>query len=518
MRQSAFRNLLIADIVSDVGTFMQAVGAAWLMVSLNASPLYIALTQTASALPFFLFALPAGAIGDIVERRKLILFTEAWMAAVAIALAAITIAGLMSPVLLLVLTFSLSAGDAFESPTWRAVLPELVSREDLASAAALNGIEFNFARAIGPALAGFVIAAAGVGVAFAINAASFLGVIFVIARWKPRGRKRTAPVETLRGATLAAIRYVRYSPALRTILLRSGAIMFFASGLLALLPAVAHEVSKRPTGYGFLLGSFGFGAVLGALAMQRARARWSPDAVISGGVVLFGASVILVALLRSFSALNAAMLTAGAAWIVFISLFSVLVLNYAPDWVRARVLAVSMLVFQGAMAGGSAVWGALAARIGIRGALMSAGTGVIAAAALGLFFKLPDITVDITPWIHWKLPMVPIEDPAIADSGPALITVEYDVDPAHQEKFLQAMHKYGRIRRRDGAYSWAIYRDLEHPDRYVEAFLVDSWAEHVRQHERSIHADREIEERVKGLTRGTPRVRHLVRTRQKHKS
>src|SRR6202051_3342070 len=184
LRSSTFRNLLIADVVSDVGTFMQSVGAAWLMVSLSAGPMYVALIQTASALPFFLLALPAGAIGDIVDRRKLILFTETWMAAVAIVLAGMTLAGRLSPVLLLILTFALSAGDAMESPTWRAVLPELVSKEDLASAAALNGIEFNFARAIGPALAGVVIAVANVGTAFVVNAASFLGVIFVVARWK----------------------------------------------------------------------------------------------------------------------------------------------------------------------------------------------------------------------------------------------------------------------------------------------------------------------------------------------
>ncbi len=181
LRSPTFRNLLFADIASDVGTFMQSVGAAWMMVSLNAGPLYVALIQTASALPFFILALPAGAIGDIVDRRKLILFTEIWMAAVAIVLAGVTLAGLLSPGLLLVLTFALSAGDAIESPTWRAVLPELVAKEDLAAAAALNGIEFNFARAIGPALAGVVIAVANVGTAFVVNAASFLGVIFVIA-------------------------------------------------------------------------------------------------------------------------------------------------------------------------------------------------------------------------------------------------------------------------------------------------------------------------------------------------
>lgn len=511
LRVSTFRNLLLADIASDVGTFMQSVGAAWLMVSLNAGPLYVALTQTASSLPFFIFALPAGAIGDIVDRRKLILFTEVWMAGVAIVLATVTIGGLVSPILLLILTFGLSVGDAFESPTWRAVLPELVSKEDLASASALNGIEFNFARAIGPAMAGLIIAAAGVGTAFAINAASFLGVILVVARWKRHPRKRTTPAETLSGATAAAIRYVRYSPGLRALLFRSGMVMFFASGLLALLPAVAHEVSKSPTGYGFLLGSFGFGAVLGALAMQRARARWSAEAVVSGGVLVFGLSTMAAGMLHNLLTLNAAMLTAGAAWIVFISLFNVITLNHTPDWVRARVLAVWLLVFQGAMAGGSAVWGALATRAGIHVALMWAGAGTIATVALGLFFKLPDLTVDLTPWVHWKLPVMSNEDPAITDSGPALVTVEYDVEPEHQARFLQAIHKYERIRRRDGAYQWGIFRDLESPNRYVETFLVDSWAEHMRQHERSTHADREVEERVLSLARGTPKVHHLVR-------
>src|SRR5579862_8059528 len=180
LRTPFFRNLLIADVMSDIGTFMQTVGAAWLMVSLGAGPMYVALTQTASALPFFVFALPAGAIGDIVDRRRLILYTEFWMLGVATVLAVATIVGLMSPWLLLVLTFALSAGDAFETPTWRAILPELVRREDLAAASALNGIEFNIARAVGPALAGFLVAAAGVGAAFLVNVASFAGVIAVV--------------------------------------------------------------------------------------------------------------------------------------------------------------------------------------------------------------------------------------------------------------------------------------------------------------------------------------------------
>jgi MFS family permease len=493
-----------------MGTFMQSVGAAWLMVSLHAGPLYVALTQTASALPFFVFALPAGSIGDIVDRRKLILFTEVWMAGIAIVLAAVTIGGLMSPLLLLILTFALSAGDAFETPSWRAVLPELVPQEDLASASALNGIEFNFARAVGPALAGGVIAASGVGTAFALNAASFVGVIVVVAHWKRHPRKRSGPTETLRGATAAAIRYVRYSPAVRTVLLRSGIGMFFASALLALLPSVAHTLSDSPLGYGLLLGSFGLGAVLGALAMQRARARWSVETVVSGGVLVFGLGTVAAGMLHRLPALGASMLIAGAAWIVFISLFNVIVLNLAPDWVRARVLAVSMLVFQGAMAGGSAAWGALAARIGIHAALMWAGAGTIGTTVLGLFFKLPHATVDLTPWAHWRTPNMLDQNSTTADAGPILVTVEYDLEPEREVEFLQVMRGYERIRRRDGAFQWGIFRDLEHPTRYLETFLVDSWAEHLRQHERLTRADRGVTERIQGLVRGTPTVRHLA--------
>src|SRR6202049_1411971 len=261
LRTPIFRQLLVADVVSDIGTFMQGVGGAWLMVSLGAGPMYVALTQTASTLPFFLLALPAGSVGDIVDRRKLILYTEAWMLCAAIALAVVTLTGLITPWILLALTFALSAGDAFETPTWRAVLPELVRKDDLPAASALNGIEFNIARAVGPALAGVLIATAGVAAAFLVNVASFVGVILVVARWKRPVRKRTAPPETVGGATVAAIRYVRYAPATRALMLRSGVVMFCASALFASLPTVARSVSTSAIGYGILLGCFGAGAV-----------------------------------------------------------------------------------------------------------------------------------------------------------------------------------------------------------------------------------------------------------------
>ncbi len=480
------------------------------MLSLNAGPLLVALTQTASSLPFFIFALPAGAIGDIVDRRKLVLFTETWMALIAALLTILTFRHLISPVSLLLLTFALSAGDAFESPAWRAILPELVQKEDLAAASALNGIEFNIARAIGPGLAGAVIAVAGVTSAFALNTLSFLGVILVVARWRRKAAIPRGPAETLGGATVAAIRYVRYSPAIKVLCLRSGVAMFFAGALLALLPLIAHSVSRSPLGYGLLLGCFGLGAILGGLFINQARAGRSSEAVVSFGVGLFGVSTVCIGSLHSLAALSLAVLFAGAAWIFFISLFNVLLLNRTPDWVRARVLAVFLLVNQGALAGGSAFWGALAGRHGLHITLIWAGVGALATTTLGLFFALPDGTTDISPWIHWKLPAESSGAPADITDGPVLVTVDYEVAPGQQQEFLRAIRSYGRIRRRDGAYRWGIYRDLEKPNRFLETFLTASWGEHLRQHERATQADRETEERVNNAVVRPPKVTHLI--------
>ena len=510
LRVPIFRNLLIADVVSDAGAFMQNVGAAWLMVSLGAGPIYVALTQTAASLPYFLLALPAGSAGDIVDRRKLVLFTESWMMGIALILAILTIAGVMSPWLLLLLTFALSAGDAFETPAWRAILPELVAKEDLAAASALNGIEFNLARAVGPALAGMIISAAGVATAFVANFVSFFGVILVVARWKRPVRKRSAPPESFSGATVAAIRYVRHSPAILTVLLRTGIVMFFSAALFALLPTVSRSVNQSATGYGLLLGCFGGGAIVGALLMQSARARWSIDPIVSAGVVTLGLVIVAMSSLHSLGALAAVLLIGGAAWTIFISLINALVQNLAPDWVRARVLAIFILVYQGSYSLGTAAWGAVAQRSGVRAALLYAGIGTIAAAAVALFARLPESTADLSPWNHWRMPVVIEEVGADVEQGPVLVAVEYSVIPKRTAEFVTAMHAYGRIRRRDGAYRWGIFRDTEVADRYLEIFLVNSWAEHLRQHERQTQADREVEGRISSYLAEEPTVRHLI--------
>jgi MFS family permease len=508
-----FRNLLIADLVSDIGTFMQGVGAAWLMVSQGAGPLLVALTQTASALPFFVLALPAGALGDIFDRRKLILTTEVWMVSVAAAIAALTLLHWITPWMLLLLTVALSIGDALEAPTWRAILPEVVPREDLLPAIALNGIEFNLARAIGPALGGFLIAVAGVGTAFTLNALSFLAVLWVIVRWKRPARRRGLPPETLSGATRAALRYTRNTPELLTVLGRIAVIMFFASPFWALLPTVAHQLRESATLYGLLLAIFGGGAMLGALVLQRARSLFSVDAVLAMGTTIFAAALWATATFRSILPLCVAIAFGGAAWTVVMSLMSTVMQSVAPDWVRARVAAIFMLVYMGAWAGGSAFWGYVAGHRGTHFSFVVAAIGTAVSPVLILISRLPNTVPDLGAWDHWPKPM--LVDEAELDQGPVLVTVEYEIEAKDSDEFLAALEELSRVRRRDGASRWGIYYDTEHPTRYLETFIVESWAEHLRQHTRLTLADREVEERLHRFEAKPTTVRHFIYARTK---
>ena len=516
LKNRTFRDLLLANLASDIGAFMQTVGAAWLMIALGGGPIYIALVQTASTLPFFLLALPAGALGDIIDRRKLILVTEYWMLGAAIALAVATLTGTMTPWLLLALTFALAVGDACEAPSWRAILPELVQREELPAANALNGIEFNLARALGPALAGLLIAATGVGAAFVLNAVSFFGVIVVITRWKRPAQRTTAPVESLGGATVAALRYVRHSPGIRTLLVRTVGAMLFATAIMALLPIVATRISSSPIAYGVMLACFGAGAVGGALLLPWARARLSTESTLTIALVTLSLTSVAVGALGSLAALCPILVCGGAAWMAFIALITTMVQQLAPAWARARVLAVFLLAFQGSLALGSLVWGIVAERQGLTVAFLVAGAGTAAAILLRFLSPLPSVDVDLTAWIHWRAPARIADLGYEDDDGPVLISVEYKVLPGHAAAFVEAAHRLGRMRRRDGASRWGVYRDTDAPDLYVETFIVHSWAEHLRQHERPVRADKGTEDAVHRTVTGAGRVRHFIFAHQRH--
>ena len=508
LRLPLFRNLLIADLASDIGTFMQGVGAAWLMVSQGAGPLLVSLTQTASALPFFLLALPAGALGDVVDRRKLILVAESWMLSVAVVLAALTRFHLITPVLLLILTLALSIGDAVEAPSWSAVLPEIVPRDDLLPAIALNGIEFNLARAIGPALGGFLIAAAGVATAFTLNALTFLGVLWVILRWRRPPKKRRAPPETLPGATRAAFRYAFHEPVMLTILGRIAVIMFFASPFWALLPSVAHKLSKSSTLYGLLLAVFGCGAILGAMALQRLRSHISVDGLLAIGGAGFAVTLWAIGTLNSIPLLCAAIAFGGAAWTAVMSMMSSVLQTVAPDWVRARASAIFLLVYMGTWAGGSAFWGFVAGHRDTHFSFVAAAIGTGLSPLLILFARLPNQPANLGTWDHWRRPLV-VGDVDL-DAGPVLVTAEYEIEAKDLDGFLIALEKLSRIRRRDGASRWGVYYDTEHPTHILETFIVESWAEHLRQHTRMTEADRETEDAVQRYAVKPALVRHFI--------
>jgi MFS family permease len=507
-----FRALWLAALASNIGSLMQGVAAAWLMTSLTSSPVPVALLTTMSNLPLFLVGLPAGAIADMVDRRWLVILTQIWMLAVAVLLGVLTVLGWMTPTILLSLTFLIGLGGALSAPAWQAIVPELVPRRELPTAVALNSAGFNLARATGPAVGGLIVAASGAATVFWLNAASFLGVIFVIYFWKPAPREHSVLPERMGSAIVAGMRFARHSPPLRAVLVRTLAWMFPASALLALLPVVAtHELGLDATGYGVLLASIGLGAVAGAIALPRLRARLSVDRLVLILTLVFAASLVGLALIHNFVALNLVLMLAGVGWLTINSFLNVAAQTTTPVWVQARVLGVYLLVSQGGLAGGSAVWGLVAERFDAR-------TALLAAALLLLLGLLPmrrwplrtGEELDLRPSQHWPDPELALA--LGASDGPVLVTVEYRVALPNQAAFYQVMDALEIIRRRDGARRWGLFRDAADLERLLETFVVASWGEHMRQHERVTVADRAVEERALALQKPgtTPIVAHLI--------
>jgi MFS family permease/quinol monooxygenase YgiN len=507
-----FRSIWIAAMASNVGTWMQNVGAAWMMATLSASPLLIALVQTATTLPIFLLAGPAGAIADIVDRRKLLLITQGWMLGAAAVLGMLTIAGETGPVTLLLLTFALGLGGAMNAPAWQATVPQLVPRDQLASAIALNSVQFNIARAIGPAIGGLLISIWNPGIAFVLNAVSFLGVMFVLWAWKGEPKKDHNVGESVVSAMWAGFRYVRHSPELHSVLVRTGVFVIAASALWALLPVVAkQDLGSSSSGYGILLGCLGVGSVIGAGFFSRLRGSYNADATVLVFTILFSAATFALGYVSRFGLLALAMLAGGIAWMSVMSTFNVSAQIALPAWVRARALSVYILVFQGAQAVGSWMWGQIASRAGSRIALYVSAASLIAGLIVAMRFRLREVKErDLTPAMHWPEPagMTGL-DP---EQGPVLIQVEYHVDEEHSREFLDLLQELERIRRRDGALRWAVFMDPAHPRKYVETFLVESWAEHLRQHERMTVADQELQDRVNAFHTGDhpPVATHLL--------
>jgi MFS family permease len=366
LREPVFRSLWIAAVVSYTGTWMQNVGAGWLMTELSASPLLVSLVQAAAAIPVFLVVLPAGALADMVDRRRLLLFTQSWMVVAAAALAILTLFHAVTPWMLLAFTFLMGVGAVMNDPAWQAITPDVVSPERHASAVALNSAGFNVARAVGPALGGIVVATSGAGWSFLLNAVSFFGVIVFLYKWKRPAHEALA-THGISDAILEGFRYVRGAPQVRSVLIRTAAFSVGATSLLALLPVVCQPHGAQ--GYGFLLTCFGLGALAGAAALPRLRLRYSVDGLVAGATVVFAAMTFAAGQVHVFEWLCLVLFTAGAAWIGILACFNVVAQTMCPSWMRARALSMYLLVLQGGMAIGSAIWGALASSQGVPAAL-----------------------------------------------------------------------------------------------------------------------------------------------------
>jgi predicted MFS family arabinose efflux permease len=417
--------------------------------------------------------------------------------------------------MLLALTFLMGLGSAFDAPAWQAIIPDLVEREDLPAAVALNATGFNVARALGPALGGIIIAISGPAAVFILNAISFVFVLAAIYRWRHTPATSGQHPEDMLGATAAGMRYVRHAPALRAVLIRVGVFAIGASALWALLPVMARrELNLDATGYGIVLGSLGVGGVTGALLMPRLRRILSVDRIATLATIVFAGATLALAYLRFLPLLVVCMAAGGMAWLAILSNLTVAAQTVSPAWVRARTMGIYLLVFQGLLAVGSFGWGLLAESAGSTATLSVAAATLICGLAAALRWPLGTIEhLDVSPSMHWNDPRLAIiPDP---EDGPVLITVEYRVPAGQAGDFIHAMDEMRVFRRREGAVRWDIFRDLEDPDRYIETFIVPTWAEHMRQHARVTVADQEIEARAFAFLQPgvQPVAKHLIAAR-----
>lgn len=507
-----FRQLWLASLGSNLGAIVHGVGAAWLMTTLSPSPFMVALVQTATNLPTFLLALPAGALADVVDRRRLLLVTQSWMLLAAAALGLAVLAGHGTPAVLLALTFALGAGGALNAPAWQAIVPELVPASQLGSAIALNSVGFNLARAIGPAVGGLIVAEIGVAATFLLNACSFVAVLVVLFRWRRAAARSVLPAERVVGAMRSGLNYLRYAPLLTRALVRTAGFMVFASSLWALLPLIARsELGLGVQGYGLLLGCLGAGAVAGAAALPRLREVTTIDQRVVAATLAYAAGSAVPAFWPHVWAVAGGLFVAGGAWLTLMSGFNTSVQSISPDWVRGRTLSIYLLIVFGGLAFGSALWGAIASWLGIGPALWLPAVGMIAALALQGRMPLARLSeLDMSSSHHWPPPeVVLVPEP---EEGPVFVMVEYQIDPASLDAFLAALAPVRRSRMRSGAVRWTLLGDLAVPGRYVESFMVESWLAHLRQLERLTVTDQAVESRAFAFHLGPepPRVSHLL--------
>lgn len=494
---------------------MHDVSAAWLMTSLSPSPFVVALVQAATTAAMALFALPAGAMADLFDRKKLLIVLILAKCALALLLAVLTLQGRIDVWGLLIVTFLLGVGSALMAPVWQSIVPSLVPRTDLKAAVGLNSAGMNVARAIGPTLGGIIIVGAGAGTAFLLNAASELVILAAILAWTPMVAKSPQAPEHFMSAIVAGVRYAVHSPLLKTVLWRAAGFFLFASAFWALIPLLVRNVLQADASvYGIAVGAVGLGAVGGALLLPRLDQRYGPNKLVAfGSIGMAGVLIVLAVFPLRWVALLASVI-AGVSWILVLSSLNVGAQNALPDWVRGRGLSIYGMVFFGSMTVGALIWGALATWVGLSATLLCSGMALLLAMAALRHKRLDSEPRDLSPAGHWPEPVVaaPIE----GDVGPVMVCIDYRIEPARSTKFVDTLNRLADERRRDGAYQWGVMRDAADPALFTEYFLVESWAEHRRQHARVTRIDADIQNAVHGFHVGPnpPVVRHLIAASQ----
>jgi MFS family permease len=512
LKNPTFRAIWIATLGSNFGGLIQAVGAAWMMTTITTSESMVALVQASTTLPIMVFSLAAGAVADNFNRRQVMLVAQLFMLTVSAALALAAWADLLSPWGLLAFTFLIGCGTALNNPSWQASVGDIVERTHLPSAVALNSVGFNLTRSVGPAVGGAIVAAAGAAAAFAVNTLTYLGLIFVLLRWRPAIPVSTLPREDIGAAMGAGLRYVAMSPNLLKVILRSFLFGLTSVAVMALLPLVArHMVAGGPLTYGALLGVFGVGAIGGAFLGTRLRGRLSSEWIVRLAFAGFAACAALLAIAGTIWVAAAGTLIGGACWVLALALFNTTVQLSAPRWVLGRALALYQTAAFGGMAVGSWLWGAVAEAQGLPPALLAAAAAMLAAGLVGLRLPLPDRTdLNLDPLNRFVEPKLALD--LQPRSGPILVEVEYLIREPDVPAFLEAMATRQRIRLRDGARHWTLQRDLEDPELWLESYQTPTWVDYVRHNIRRTQADAAFYEPILSLHRGPepPRVRRRI--------
>lgn len=517
LRRVLFRSLWLAIMVSNFGWLVQTVGAAWLMTSLDGSPDMVALVQTATQAPIFVLALVAGAVADVWDRRGVLLLAQVWMLAVSVVLAVATSWGMITPWLLLSLTFALGMGTALQGPAFQGVVRELVPNDELPAALTLNAVAFNFARAVGPALGGAIVATTGAQGAFIFNAISYVALIVVLVTWRRPPPGDDLPRETIGRAIVTGLRYVSETQPIRVTTLRSAVFALGAAAPLALLPLVARDMlGGGPVQFGLLLGAFGAGAMGGAFLVHPLRQRIGAERVVLLLTAIYGLSLAAIAVFPYYVPIMLALALAGGAWLGSFSTFNISVQLSAALWVQARVYSLYQMVIFGAMATASWFWGWFAEGISIEVSLLTAGGLMLASLALHWRFGLPGGRMpDLRPAPRQADPV-----PAILlsdDDGPVLVTITYRVSMENAESFALAMEEVGHLRKRNGASTWRLFQDAADVGHWTEVFTIASWLDYRRQARRATAADLAIERAARDFHEGPePPVLHQMIARRLH--